>query len=1363
MNKPEAPKGNENREAVASLGGYVYQVYQAALAWLELGEDEFLFLEVAEDFANVAKNALNAVQVKGTSHTVTINSNDIVASIDSFVELRIKNPQLTIRLRHLTTSQIGKEKSANDRIGDTPTLETWRSIARTGNVSPLRDILLASKLSQQTKNFIGALRDVEFREEFLRRIHFDCGALESKFLKQQLHAKLIHLLRDRGGVASQADNCLSNIIVRLLEKSTQTPDRFVDRAGLEGLLEAATHIHVNRAQLDAQNELIAKALAASIPKSTDLVASRIARPRPMDEVPLPAAIAQRTTLISSILSSLEECGVSWIMGAAGVGKTLAARLAALREGGRWASVNLRGLLPDQVGDLLSLTSNFIAEEPNIHGLLIDDLECAFEPHVVDNFLNLLTVCRRRDLLLLVTTPRAAPSDLLFVSGLPATIETTLGDFNEEDVQEILTSLGVKGQNWAKYIHLVSGGGHPQLAVATIKSMQRAGWDTKEFQTLNSLLVGNPEVDQVRSRTRERLLKELPEGSRRLLERLSLALRGFKRELVLDLAQVSPPISDAGILLDQFIGTWIDQQEMDRFSLSPLLSNFASSTLTTDQRRAINFEIANSLAKPRSIDPIEANSALLAAWIGKNEAVILKLCLAIIGSDNSDMRMIAPHFLFLTLLRTDQVAYEDNLVVSQMVRGAQLLLLCHEDKTSDSFLAALRCFERETARIPQADARAGMALIVYSKLLLSKPTFGAMPQFWKTLKTLYGLLENQDGSLPSDMISSINQTPTSGQAVGFMLLFQARQLRKIDQLVSAFDFLESCSETFRAKVFEPYDTPEFPTDIDLLISGAWLKEHDANTIDPISHASAYAHMEHLANGWRRQDLAVACRKYQAIIRDEYGNDKEAALALLDEGLGLYGPTNSELIRAKAKVLYRAKDHQASLELSSKLIEGNAPLSETEKAFLGREAAISAERQGDFRTARRYYLFGASAAETCGLSTMMPMHIGLLADAALASWHAGERGACLRDMVIVLKKLATLDSKSSLQAAHCHAVSRHILLWLDQEATGEVRFMADNEFPRIYPGLVSNPEPHPEIGKRFLPVLELSLYMLAQIENHCLLDVGISQGIDAHLPNGPVREGQILLTQGKLYKAFHLRDVDLFLSTLSDTVAEFAHSNKLGGKEKSFSVENVSYGTFPSPTVEELNSLTTLAEQQILSFAATCFLSNDPASYDRLIAEVAAPKGYTRRDELVVCLAGKAGAIDYYTRYASLLSEGRKTLDQPSQLTPTEVFELTLKIIETAKSAGRIRLLSKQTLVWLEARWGFIWEKQRFLLRQPSLHEREISDAWKRDEPSDTAKVLAMLLATLPTIGISNESEIKVVVEDMLEAERQSIAFKMRLRM
>lgn len=57
MPSKKTPQGNPSREAIASLRGYVYQIYQSALAWTELKDDEILYLEVAEDFAIVAKGS----------------------------------------------------------------------------------------------------------------------------------------------------------------------------------------------------------------------------------------------------------------------------------------------------------------------------------------------------------------------------------------------------------------------------------------------------------------------------------------------------------------------------------------------------------------------------------------------------------------------------------------------------------------------------------------------------------------------------------------------------------------------------------------------------------------------------------------------------------------------------------------------------------------------------------------------------------------------------------------------------------------------------------------------------------------------------------------------------------------------------------------------------------------------------------------------------------------------------------------------------------------------------------------------------------------------------------------------------------
>jgi hypothetical protein len=1350
------PKGDVSREAIDALRGYVYQIYQSALAWIELEADELLFLEVAEDYTVVAGNALKGVQVKETGHSVTINSDDIIASIDSFVDLRQRNPELQVELRHLTTSMIGKEKSVAHRIGDTPTLETWRKLARAGDVEPLRKILDASKLSKQTKNYIRKLDDTGFREEFLKRIHFDCGALDSKFLGRQLRSKLLKIVMERGGVNSQVDGCLNSILITLLQKATQKEERFVDINALEELLERATQIPVNRSQFEAQNQLINKALAASVPQATNLVATRLSEHRPIDEVPFPAAIASRTVQIDNIVSSLTQYGVSWIYGAAGIGKTIGAKIAARHLGGNWVGINLRGLNAEQVDAVLSGAIDRLTEQ-KLDGFLIDDLECSFEPHIVDKLFYLRAVCNRTDLLLLCTSPRPLSPDFLFSANLPASIEQKLEEFSEHDIQEILAGLDVHDANWAKYIHVISGGGHPQLAIAAIQSMQNSGWDKNEFRTLDSLLVGNPVIEQVRARTRERLLNELPEGGRRLLERLSLKSGSFRRSFVLDMAQVTPTVTDAGIVFERLIGSWVDQQQIDRFALSPLLSDYAAKTLTDEQKREINFEIANSLIKRRKLDPTEANSALLAAWSGKNIQVIVRLCIAVLGTDQNDLEMISPHLMMFTLMRTDTFAYEDDPAVSQMFRGAQLILLCQEENSRDRIQEVLDRFEAESAHVEHEGMRTSMALMVYAKLLLSTPKFGALPNFWDLVHKLDVLLENQERHLPPELLGEVIAQEMDGvPVVGFMFLNQVRQIKLINELLPAFGFLNSCGQELRQKLLKLFSNPDF--DVDMLVMGAWLKEHEANTIDPPSHSEVFARLEEFAKSWGHTDLAVCCRKYRAIIIDEYGDDKDQAMAVLDAGLELYGETNSELVRAKAKVLYRAEDHQGSLELSRVLIDGDAPLSETEKAFLGRDAAISAEKQGDYETARRYYLYGSNAAGNCSIPNMAPMRVGLMADAALASWHAGDHETCLRDFVSVLHELKDIDPKSSLRAAHCHAICRHVLLWIDQDASGEKHLLADGEETKIYPGVVSNPEPHSEIGKRYITPIEMAWYMLAAIENHSCLDLGITQKLVTFLPKGPVLEGQFLLTSSKMRKAFTLLDIELFLAALRETVAEFAYVKEQGDYKNSFDIENVTYGSFPLPTLEQQAGIADLTEQFVLCFVSNCIFVGRVAQVDQLVDALEEGQGVKFRKELLDSLRGSGFTTDYNTSVAALLAIHRNAINKNETLSPAQVFELAFKALQVADLTNNIRVMAKYAFEWLNEKWTFIWERQQFLLKSPAFYEKSISQVHISEGDSWIGKLINLLQAILPTMGFKNESQLNSILKDIREKKSRRTPMK-----
>ena len=1334
-----SPCGDTSREAVHALRGYIYQIYHSVLAWLELESEEFLFLEVAEDYAKVAQNALNAVQVKETAQNVTINSHDIITSIDSYVVLRMKNPDLKVRLRHLTTSKIGKEKSAEHRVGKFPTLEAWRKLARIGDVSPLRNVLESSKLSKRTKDFIRELNDEDFRKELLQKIHFDCGALETKFLERQLLSRISKLLIARGGVSSQVEDCLAKISLFLLQTATKPGDRYVDSHMLDNIIEHFTNISVNRFEFEEQSKLINKALAASMPEASTLTATSISMPRPINEVPLPSAVASRVDLVHDVVSSLSKSGVAWLFGAAGVGKTVGAKIVARQLGGNWVCINLRGLDSDQVQQVLVTVADAIVEQV-FDGFLIDDLECSFAPGVVENLLYLRAMGERTGLHLLITSPRAPGSDFLFSARLPTAIAHKFGDFSEADINEILSKLNIHDSHWAKYIHLISGGGHPQLAVAAIQSMQSNGWNVDEIRSLQSLLYGNKEIDAVRQISRERLLNELPESARRLLERLSLKTGSFRRNFVLDIAQIEPPIADPGIVFDKLMGSWVDQQESDRFSLSQLLLNYATSTLTEDQKTNINFEIANSLLKDNCLDPYEANSALIAAKTGKNAMAIIKLCMSVIGADHDDLKMITPHLLIFSLLRTDVPAYEENAYVSQMLRGAQLLLLCHEEQRQKKFQKVLESFALESRCIEDDVMRASVCFLIYSKLLLSTPKFGNIPNFWEIVTELDNLLENRDKNFPDELKNEISMQEANGvPIVGLMFTNQARQLQKIEELLVVFEFLDNCDKALRLKLLAPYSRPEF--DVDMLVSGAWLREHDANTIDPTAHSEIFSRLESIANRWGYIDLAVCCTKFQAIIIDEYGGEKDRAISILDRGLTKYGRTNSELVRAKAKVLYRADDHKRSLELSKQLIDGNAPLSMTERAFLGRDAAISAEKQGDYKTARRYYLYGSTSSAECDISDMFPMRVGLMADAAIASWHDEDKTTCLQEFVCVLHELNKLDPASSLRAAHCHSTCRHVLGWLDQEATGEKGLFADGEEMKIYPGVVSNPEPHPKIGEKNIVPIEIAWYVLATIENNCNLDLGITRKLDQFLPSGPVFEGQILLTQSIMNKALRHLDVSLFYSTLQEIVAQYAYMKGVDGNRVRLNLENVTFALPPSPTRDQQADHAELAEMFILFFASTCIFTENTQKLDELNAQMTECSGFVVGTGFQAAMRGTGSKSDFNSSLAFLLAILKSAGDEEGALSPSQLFEVVFKVFLVAKQVTRTRKIAKPAFNWLRKNWSFVWNNQCFLLKNPTIHEETIANACDASGSPETIAAVDLMLAILPTMGIPKEDELE----------------------
>ena len=105
--KTQDLKPDPKRQAHNSLRGYLYQIWHSVNAWLDLNEDEIVYLEGAEDFDKVSDNESTVTQVKATQAPITLRSQDLNNAINHYWELRTNNGERSVKFRLLTRSKIG--------------------------------------------------------------------------------------------------------------------------------------------------------------------------------------------------------------------------------------------------------------------------------------------------------------------------------------------------------------------------------------------------------------------------------------------------------------------------------------------------------------------------------------------------------------------------------------------------------------------------------------------------------------------------------------------------------------------------------------------------------------------------------------------------------------------------------------------------------------------------------------------------------------------------------------------------------------------------------------------------------------------------------------------------------------------------------------------------------------------------------------------------------------------------------------------------------------------------------------------------------------------------------------------------------
>jgi hypothetical protein len=379
-----------DRDASASIRGYVYQVDTTIDRWLSLRPAEELELERGEDIdllspaweaeGEVRRRLLE--QVKHSHRSVTLRSTRVVAAVANFADLRHANPGAPLFFRYTTNAGIGQEQLSR-MPGKKPAIQTWIELQQVaqfdGLRSPQRTALRAlrrllralscpAELPEATwTRFRAFLSDASEEEffELVQRFEWSTQAPPSKTMGLRLQIRLLEEghARDPGHARQQYERLFffvfqllsqeghKSISLPMLREQLALPAlNLEDQARLNaltaGLDALSRRVEVLEGAISSQGAQLSQ-LVERATRTDEIVALHMAVDVPSLEIPPSVSpVSERARAAEYLLESVR--GRTWTMlhGGIGWGKTELATACARRhlsQGHPAAWVRLRGL------------------------------------------------------------------------------------------------------------------------------------------------------------------------------------------------------------------------------------------------------------------------------------------------------------------------------------------------------------------------------------------------------------------------------------------------------------------------------------------------------------------------------------------------------------------------------------------------------------------------------------------------------------------------------------------------------------------------------------------------------------------------------------------------------------------------------------------------------------------------------------------------------------------------------------------------------------------------------------------------------------------------------------------------------------
>jgi tetratricopeptide (TPR) repeat protein len=809
-----------------------------------------------------------------------------------------------------------------------------------------------------------------------------------------------------------------------------------------------------------------------------------------EPLPLVRGAAKRERLVTDLTGILRCDGAIILHGSTGLGKTSLARLLTDKIGGQWVWGGFRGRDPIQIADHLHRAALGIKTLGILPNLVLDDLDLGSVAKFEREFIVLVFSVINSGGTVVITGPSQSPPNLLNKLWLPERCDQEVPYLDEEEIAEIVLNHGLeemqKLKQWSRVIWFTAQG-HPQLVHARIRNLESKGWPRVEDMSW----LQTADLEEQRTFSRRRLMDEIPsESARSLAYRLSLMMEQFPRQLALDLAHIPPSLPMPGESFDCLVGPWIERVGEDSYRVSPLLQNEGNKVLSAPEIKTVHEAIALRILGRKSVSPIEVGMAFIHALIAKSERALVELANAIIISEPEARQAVGDVVFWIPTMALElgQHLYAESPMVDLILRLAQYRVAVASRRVQEALAVMDRTLELfdQTEFLRQNKMSSIMAYSIFLNTIeIPIPPCRSV----EMLSRLMDLADDEEAF--SEIVNNFEKMEKRGVPLAGLSLFQSlfsfemariSGLDDLDELLNSLELLRPEKLKHLVYVFG-YEDKEIQV-ADLLIGSAWVRDATRNRLEVKKAITVLRRSLELGRTWQVQALIRAAYVAMSVIYDEYGNASQAALDVLDEANGELGAGDARVLNERAKVLLHLKENRKALALFESALKSNN-LPKTEQTFAYRSAGIAAARLGDWSTAERFFLLGASVYDKGGL--LHGMSVGLKADAAFARWKQGRVREALSLYAEVATSLESIPFDKDLKSRHLHALVRHSLAWIH----GADRRVANREMVEPPPGACSNQEPHE--GLKDLRIFEISAIwgLLGNIDTKLGTGLGLGQ--------------------------------------------------------------------------------------------------------------------------------------------------------------------------------------------------------------------------------------------------------------------------------